>query len=82
MKEIRYLPVVLLLLQPVVGSAHNPGNPLPSETPAAVVIDASSAEETGSIPRPHAPNAASNPNVPKCPWDTLTAEERAAVWPT
>lgn len=82
MKEIRYLPVVLLLLQPVVGSAHNPGNPLPSETTATVVIDASSAEETGSIPRPHAPNAASNPNVPKCPWDNLNAEERAAVWPT
>lgn len=46
MKEIRYLPVVLLLLQPVVGSAHNPEHPSPSETTATVVIDASSAEET------------------------------------
>lgn len=82
MKEIRYLPVVLLLLQPVVGSAHTSGHPLPSETSAAVVIDASSAEETGSIPRPHAPNAASNPNVPKCQWDDLNAEARAALWPT
>ena len=69
MKEIRYLPVVLLLLQPVVGSAHNPGHPSPSETTATVVIDASSAEENSSIPRPHAPNAASNPNVPKCHWE-------------
>lgn len=82
MKEIRYLPVVLLLLQPVVGSAHNPGNPLPSETTATVVIDASSAEESSSIPRPHAPNAASNPNVPKCTWDELDAEARASLWPT
>ena len=82
MKEIRYLPVVLLLLQPVVGSAHNPGHPSPSETTATVVIDASSAEENSSIPRPHAPNAASNPNVPKCHWDKLDAEGRASVWPT
>lgn len=72
MKEIRYLPVVLLLLQPVVGSAHNPGHPSPSETTATVVIDASSAEENSSIPRPHAPNAASNPNVPKCHWINWT----------
>ncbi|WP_370855608.1 hypothetical protein [Parasutterella sp.] len=82
MKEIRYLPVVLLLLQPVVGSAHNSGNPLPSETTATVVIDASSAEKSSSIPRPHAPNAASNPNVPKCTWDELDAEARASLWPT
>lgn len=82
MKEIRYLPVVLLLLQPVVGSAHNPEHPSPSETTATVVIDASSAEENSSIPRPHAPNAASNPNVPKCHWDKLDAEGRASVWPT
>ncbi|MFQ9392167.1 MAG: hypothetical protein ACLR2C_08910 [Parasutterella excrementihominis] len=71
MKEIRYLPVVLLLLQPVVGSAHNPGHPSPSETTATVVIDASSAEENSSIPRPHAPNAASNltfPNVTGINW--------------
>ena len=77
MKEIRYLPVVLLLLQPVVGSAHNPEHPSPSETTATVVIDASSAEENSSIPRPHAPNAASNPNVPKCHWDKLDAELRS-----
>ena len=82
MKEIRYLPVVLLLLQPVVGSAHNSGNPLPSETTATVVIDASSAEKSSPIPRPHAPNAASNPNVPKCTWDELDAEARASLWPT
>ena len=73
MKEIRYLPVVLLLLQPVVGSAHNPGHPSPSETTATVVIDASSAEENSSIPRPHAPGRASV-------WPTLSARHRDYHW--
>lgn len=82
MKEIRYIPVVMLLLQPVVGSAHNPGENHSINGNAEVTVDAPLAAAPSALPRPHAPHNGENINVVTCPWDRLDAEARAALWPT
>lgn len=82
MKKFRYIPVIFLLLQPVIGSASPNNSVSEAQSTQSVVVDALANSEAASLPRPHTPNADKNPNIPQCHWMEMTTEERAKLWPT
>lgn len=82
LKKFRYLPVIFLLLQPVIGSANPNTQPPETADQQTIAVDALANSEAAELPRPHTPNAAQNPNIPQCRWLEMNAEERAKVWPT